>query len=143
MTSRDQVAGLAATAVVATALVLGFVTLGGPGTQRLVQTDNRRIQDISLIASAVGRKWATSNHALPASLSEISGVGSASRDPLTGALYEYRPGGTSDYQLCASFARDYRQEGRQEGRISSWAHPAGHYCFQLDASRPLEPFYRY
>src|SRR5579864_4357319 len=116
--NRDRFAGLAATAAVLAAVVVGFVSLGSPGTQRLVQMDNRRIQNISGIASTINRKWITS-HQLPPSLDEI---GPQNRDPLTNAPYEYRSGQESHYQLCATFARDYHPPQR---RAPFWDHPAG------------------
>ncbi len=51
----------------------------------------------------------------------------------------YHPSDTSQYQLCANFAREFRPAGRS----TFWTHPAGRYCFQLDASRFSEPFYPY
>lgn len=139
MSNRDKFAGLAATAGVVTVLVVGFVNLGGPRTQRLVQADSQRIQNLSTLAIEVKTKWANSNHVLPATLDEVAGSNQIRYDPMSGAPYEYRPGGASDYQLCATFAREFRPVGG----ITFWAHPAGHYCFQLDAFRQVEPFYRY
>ena len=136
---RDKFAGLAATVGVVTALIVGFVNLGGPRTQRLIQADNQRIQNLSTLALEIKTKWATSNHVLPATLDDVASSNQIRYDPVGGAPYEYHPGDASQYQLCANFARDYRPPGRS----IFWAHPAGHYCFQLDASRQTEPFYRY
>ena len=70
--SRDKLAGLAATVGVVTVLIVGFVNLGGPRTQRLIQADNQRIQNRSTLALEIKTKWATSNHVLPATLDDVA-----------------------------------------------------------------------
>jgi hypothetical protein len=137
--SRDKFAGLAATVGVVTVLIVGFVNLGGPRTQRLIQADNQRIRNLSTLAVEIKTNWAGSNHLLPSALDEVASSNQIRYDPVSGAPYEYHPSDTSQYQLCANFAREFRPAGRS----TFWAHPAGRYCFQLDASRFSEPFYPY
>jgi hypothetical protein len=54
------------------------------------------------------------------------------KDPVTGALYEYAPQIGSRYQLCAVFVVDSRELQWPEV-APSWGHPRGRYCFSLDA----------
>jgi hypothetical protein len=137
--SRDAWAAVAATAAVAVVLVLGFLELGGPGTQRLVQADAKRVNALRALSWAANNRWNLSKHVLPPSLDAIAR--SNSKDPVTGAPYEYHVIGDSQYELCATFARANR-EGAAQGN-AAWDHPQGHYCFQLDAARPVQPGYPY
>jgi hypothetical protein len=130
-------AALAIGAVVA-GVALGFINLGGPSVQRLVQADNKRLSALSILASKVNMTWATSGHTLPAA---IPG-GEMYTDPVTHQPYEYRPMAGTKYELCANFARDDRK--RATGTTEDfWRHPEGHYCFALDASQPPTFFQSY
>jgi hypothetical protein len=135
--NRDRVFGWAATVAVAAGIALGLWQLGSPGSQREISLDQRRSRDLGRIASAIDR-WYGREKKLPADLNSLRlfDPGLSVRDPLTSDAYEYRPGGNSIYQLCASFA--LASSGDDEDRLPAHrfnAHAAGRQCFDLDAAR--------
>ncbi len=119
------------TGAVVAGVVLGFINLGGPSVQRLVQADVKRITSLEALAARVNASWATSGHTLPA---EIKG-GEMYTDPVTHQPYEYRPLTGMNYELCADFARA-SQKAATGPPEDFWRHPQGHHCFALDASQP-------
>jgi hypothetical protein len=130
---RDGGAAGGASLAIATAVVLGFLSLGGPSDQRLVQADNKRVQNLVTLAYQVNGKWNSSNHVLP---SNVQGLAAYSvRDPLTHQPYEYNTRSTNEYELCATFDRDNRKDA-PAAQNTFWNHPKGHFCFVLDPSQP-------
>jgi hypothetical protein len=137
---RDILAGSVALLVIMVVLVLGFLRLGSPWSQREITADLRRALDLGGILQAISLRHASG---LPARLEELGQWSSQSlKDPLTGAPYEYHPKAGTAYELCATFSRenwpssewDYRDGGPPLGPFRK--HPAGRYCYQLDASWP-------
>lgn len=133
--SRNRWFAIAALAAVLLGLGLGFSRLGSPATQRVAAADHRRLFDLSSFALAIHANWTSSHNdrgfALPKTLQEVRKSGSAASyiDPVSGYMYEYIPGNGTRYQLCATFSAAGSEPG--------WKHPAGHYCFALDAA--LQP----
>lgn len=128
----------ASTAVVAIMIAIGFWNNGGPSRQRMQRADDRRLEDLYTIGMQIQNYWRSpsNGHKLPTHLGELSGIAVA--DPISRQQYEYHPGQGSDYQLCATFALaggDNSSGDRTTGTI--WSHPAGRYCFPLDASRDV------
>lgn len=134
---KDIWAAAGATLVVATVVVLGFLTLGSPGKQRLISADNRRLTDIAQLAFRVNQRWDTTNHHFPATLDEVSP--SAPKDPITAAPYKYHVISPNQYELCATFA--YAIPHDEQTQFPMWAHPAGPYCFKIDPSQSWQAFY--
>jgi hypothetical protein len=64
--NRNTGAVIAATIVVAVAVILGFYVLGGPATQRLVQSDLRTVRALAELARQINQKWASSGKIFPA-----------------------------------------------------------------------------
>jgi hypothetical protein len=126
---RNSLWALLATGAVVAGLVLGFINLGGPAVQRLVQADNKRVSALSAMASRVNVAWAASGHTFP---TELTG-GETYADPVTHQPYECWPMAGTKYELCANFARESRQAGTGTAE-DFWRHPKGHHCFTLDAS---------
>jgi len=133
--TRDAWLALVAAVVVVIVVVLGFVQLGAPSTQRMIQGDQKRINALRALAWQASSRWKESNHVLPSSLDAFAR--SNIKDPATGAPYEYHVIGGSQYELCATFAR--ADKAISGAGNPEWDHPQGHYCFQLDASRPTQP----
>jgi hypothetical protein len=130
---RDISAALGASLAVVIAVVLGFVSLGGPSNQRLVQADNKRVQNLVSLAYQVNNKWGSSNHSVPTT---IDGPQANSlNDPITHQPYQYRAKSGNEYELCATFDRDNRKDNTSD-QNPFWNHPRGHFCFSLDASQP-------
>lgn len=126
---RDRLMAGVSAAVVALMIVLGFWQLGSPGTQRQFRADTQRVQQLYQLSTEVRNYWSAHTSQLPPSIDQLPGSGFA--DPITRAPYEYHPRQGSEYDLCAVFARSSEH---REITTDPWIHPAGHYCFRLDAS---------
>jgi len=144
--NRDTWAAIAATIAVVVVIILGFRVLGGPGRQRLVQSDHRTVRAIAELAQQIKQSWDSSSNrdtlgkVLPANLDKFPA--SAKQDPLTHKPFTYRPKSNSEYELCATFALDSR-EAQDQNPDEHWAHPKGDYCLHLDAAQPVPqaPYY--
>lgn len=136
--SRDTwMAGLS-TLGVAVMVVVGFTYIGGPGKQRLLRADGRRVQDLYQLSQSVDTFWRTHENELPNSLADLTPPAAA--DPLTRAPYTYTLLTSTSYNLCASFS--LASPPRSES--SPWRHPEGSHCFTFDtAHMPQPPYYPY
>lgn len=130
---RDVSAASSASLVIVIAVVFGFLNLGGPSNQRLVQADSKRVQNLVALAFQVNNKWTSSNHILPSSMD--SPQANSLNDPLTHQPYEYHAESENEYELCATFDRDNRKDTPAD-QNTFWNHPKGHFCFTLDPSQP-------
>jgi hypothetical protein len=133
--SRNRWAAIFASLAVLTMTGLGFLQLGPPHEQRQLRTDNQRVQQLYQLSNFIEDRWKSGNSKLPANLSQAPGYPSRYQDPITHASYEYISGEASHYQLCAAFDRpsEVNPNSQQPDR---WQHPAGRFCFQLDATQP-------
>ncbi len=138
--NRDTWAAIAATIAVVVVIILGFRVLGGPGRQRLVQSDHRTVRALAELAQQIKQSWDSSGKVLPANLDKFPA--SVKQDPLTHKSFTYRPKSNGEYELCATFALDSR-EAQDQNPDEHWAHPKGDYCFPLDAAKPVPqaPYY--
>lgn len=134
-TSRDSWMAALSSVVVAMMVILGFWNIGAPRTQRLLRADRKRVQDLYALSAAINTRWNSEKKKLPSRLDELSGVAVA--DPVTHAPYEYALTGTSEYDLCATFSLDSKQNDTRVSK-TKWAHPPGHFCFKLDATQTPE-----
>ena len=130
-TGRDRdrwMAGISAV-VVAGLVISGFAVIGSPKTQRTLRADQRRTQDLYQIASQVNASWNSNGSVLPQHIDELRDVPLS--DPVTRSTYEYRVVEADRYELCATFSLP----SQDAPNVRTWSHPAGHYCFSLDAHR--------
>lgn len=99
--NRHWVFASAAALAVVAAIALGLWSLGGPGRQREIGSDERRAQDLQNIANAINGFYATEKK-LPQDLEAIRRyyTGWSVRDPITGTPYEYRSTGETQYELA-------------------------------------------
>ena len=133
-TSRAQVTGTIVAVVVTAAIGVGIYLLGSPAEERERRLDERRVEDLSGIASAVDLYW-TRETRFPSSLEALrteTGTGVAIVDPATGAAYEFRPLDGAQYELCAVFEGESRDSDRFID-AGFWSHRAGRQCFQRSA----------
>lgn len=152
-------------ALVIFAIVYGFIVMGGPGSQRNLRLDQRRIEDLQNIQYQVINYW-QQKEKLPATLDEL-------KNPLTGSIipidpefekgmaYEYKKIEDKKFELCATFAAplpkgwvDYSKGGYGGGVMpardiavssmpmpypggtnDSWDHQEGRTCFD----RTIDP----
>lgn len=129
----------AITLILATGLYLG----GSPNSQRQYRLDSDRVNDIMEINQVV-IQYLQSKKNLPNSIQEIEDIiTSLPADPETNKQYEYRKITDNRFELCTVFnlASPDQAESKQYGYsprnyyrddISSWRHPAGHYCYTFD-----------
>jgi hypothetical protein len=138
--SRDARAAIVAAIAIVVAIVLGFRVLGGPGTQRLVRSDERTVRSLAELAQKIQQKWRTSNSELPPTLDSFSEK--EKQNPLTHKPFVYRPKSNTAFELCASFATDNRHQEPGEAE-QAWRHGKGDFCFPLDATQsiPQAPYY--
>ncbi len=125
-----------ATIVIVAACVAAFIVMDPPGVQRQRKLDERRIENLIRIESAIDAH-AEAKDALPKDLEDA--IGSAPwidmpRDPETGAAYGYERIDATRYRLCAEFAlRSRGGSGQSQG--VPWEHPAGRHCFERERRR--------
>jgi hypothetical protein len=138
--SRDARAAFFAAIAIVVVIVLGFRVLGGPGTQRLIRSDERTVRSLSELAQKIQQKWRASDSQLPQTLDSFSEK--EKQDPLTHKPFVYRPKSNSAYELCATFATDNRHQEPGEAE-DAWRHRKGDFCFPLDATQsiPQAPYY--
>ena len=148
--SAKWLAGVVSIVVLA-AVVVAFVTVGGPYRQRQLRFDQQRVTDLQNIQSQIVRFWQQKNQ-LPANLTDltdsISGF-KAPMDPETKVSYEYIVQTDLNFQLCANFKLPSNSNTSLQPAIYpyyNWDHSAGHVCFdrnidpQLYRIPPVVPF---
>ena len=139
--------GGTATAIALLTCVWGVVIVGSPGAARNLKLDDRRVQDLTRIESAIERFCLGPPEVrkegppqalvkpLPATLGDLARAAVANRpsiaDPSTGAAYEYQITGASSFELCATFSG-----ARDDDDAPVWNHPAGRHCFKFDVLAP-------
>jgi hypothetical protein len=133
--NRDSLAALLATAAVLLVVFLGFWKIHGPSTQRLVRTDEKRVQNLSQLANQINNQYQR-NKELPAALSDHQK--SQFADPLSSQPPQYSPKPPNRYQVCATFATD-SPKAERSGDFVFWAHSSGLRCFEFDASEQVPP----
>jgi len=148
----NKMFAVSVTLVVIVVACVGAYLAGSPSTVRLVNLDNRRVGDLQSIMNGM-ETFYQSRHVLPVSLSELTKSQevylAGSKDPETGAAYEYRPTDVLKYELCATFGAS-SDAATQQGSVQNygysypygnefWKHPAGRYCFALEVHPIVNP----
>jgi hypothetical protein len=135
--------GIAASIVVISAIVWGFVLAGSPATRRLERFDLQRLQDLQTIAReiqsmveyAYPERKRELKEPLPRTLDEAvrraRGAKLNPRDPETGEPYRYTVENETTYELCARFTRKRESDFRV-----FWNHPSGEHCFTINVLDP-------
>lgn len=131
---RDRWITVLSSAVVGLMLILGFLQLGPPRAQRALRADAQCVHQLYQLGMQIQNYWRSHASQLPAAIDSLPGP---HVDPVMHTHYEYLPGQGSQYELCATFARDSQSDGITSDP-DPWSHPAGRHCFPLDASAPLQ-----
>jgi hypothetical protein len=145
----------AAIAVILASIIIGFMVVGSPRTQREKRYDNERINDLQGIQWQIVSYWQR-KEALPATLSDLEDSISGYKvpvDPNTGAPYVYKITGQSAraFELCATFDRGTPSSMNSvqhpptypKGPMGeSWEHTQGVQCFERDIDPQLYPVNR-
>ncbi|MEY4602246.1 MAG: hypothetical protein RL292_187 [Candidatus Parcubacteria bacterium] len=140
LTSRCKKTALSlATLLVVVAIIIGFVVIGSPKTQRLMKSDQAKVSDLQNLASQV-RYFYDMSKTLPASFEELaqsnSYGGYSYVDAQTQVPYVYTIINPTTFELCAEFNLD--QSNKATGTIKTnpiqgdiWGvHTQGLYCFR-------------
>lgn len=128
--ARDAWMAAASAVIVAVMVISGFLNIGAPQTQRTLRADGKRVQDLYQLSTQINARWNANGHKLPGNLAELSNVPSA--DPVTRLPYEYRVKEGSQYELCATFSLESKNDTTSPP--SPWSHPGGSHCFPLNAA---------
>jgi hypothetical protein len=124
---------IAAAVAIVAAIAMAVWVIGGPGQQRQVRLDERRVADLVRIARQVEAHVERSGM-LPEDLGVLAaqpGLALQVADPVTGAPYLYARDGARRYRLCAVFATDTAAGPVAATRHGDeWSHGTGPHCFQ-------------
>ena len=140
--TRDTGAAIVAGAVICVVVGLGFWKTRGPGSQRLIRADEKRIQLIGQLANQISSYYVQHDKKLPASLTEEQKQ--AFKDPITGHPPEYASGTEAKFSVCTDFAA-VSPEDYKDSLYDFWRHPVGHKCFEFTAGGnvPQAPYFYY
>ena len=149
--SRERLfASVASTAVAAT-IVIGFVIIGSPSTERARRQDQRRVSDLQSLSYSIDNYYVTRG-SLPKDLAAL--YADSALTPVKGpdgmSSYRYEPGPDAAYRLCTRFER--RPDAMTEAKdryyapvptvpsiapglpeYRTWEHPTDSHCFDLTA----------
>jgi hypothetical protein len=140
--TRDTAAAVVALGAICIVLGLGFWKTRGPGSQRLIRADEKRINSIGQLARQIDYYYGQHGRQLPATVSEEQKL--ASKDPVTGRPLEYLAGAGSKFTLCTDFSAP-SPEDYKDIPYEFWKHPQGHKCFEFEAGGqvPEVPYFDY
>ena len=129
-------------------IIWGFSVLGSPATQRLYKYDEQKVNDLTNIDSQVINFYVPRG-TLPETLADLTNPSNyfvPPVDPQTQKPYEYKAGIFPTYTLCAEFNKPSNNNNQMMQPVSypykgtsSWAHPAGHYCFTETIDQSIGP----
>ena len=128
---------VAATIVVAGAVIAGLATMDSPARQRQQKLDAHRVEDLKGIQSAINTYWRVQG-ALPQDLSTLaSSFRVETADPDIGGPYSYEVESAEAYRLCAVFSVDSREQPSPTYYTGApnWAHGVGRSCFELKVAK--------
>lgn len=144
--SPGRVFTAAAVLLVGVLVVVGIGAIDTPGTARAKRLDNIRETALSAISKDIDRFWQETG-ALPRGLTELPRhVFQRVTDPETGLPFVYEIVDSRSYRLCATFARDTRQDPQRRRStvhfdkdrfplnqevVRDWSHPSGPHCFEI------------
>lgn len=166
--NNDTIYATVSTVLVLFAIVWGFMVMGGPGAQRNLRLDQRRIEDLQAIQYQVINFW-QQKEKLPTTLDDLKNPisnFSIPQDPefQKGLTYEYNKLDGKKFELCATFTlpipKGLIENGRSDygvmpvkdisvssmpypggGTNDSWDHQEGRTCFQREIDLELYPPY--
>ncbi len=114
-------------------VVIGFLIVGTPFSQRDIQLDTSRLTSFSAISTAITTYQEENNGTLPTDLSKlpINGGILSLNDPETNKPYDYKVISSQTYELCTTFSTDSSKTNTTP-TYSYYAvktdHPKGYAC---------------
>ena len=132
--SRDAFFGWSATVIVLVALGFGFFGIGSPSHNRDVDFDQRKVRNLKEVARNLSDYYSREK-TLPQTLAAaVPYDPTIAQDPQSGVPFEYVPAKNGAYSVCADFLTVDRAQLTDNAPF--WKHPAGHFCFHLNAAQP-------
>jgi len=143
LTSRSKKIWLSsAILIILISIVLGFVIIGSPKSQRLKRLDFEKINDIQQLQSSVVSFWQVNNK-LPQGLEEVRGQYGYfdMNQPDSSKPYEYSIVSPNSFEICAEFNFDSGDQNNYNRSImdvdikynyttpSDWSYKEGRSCF--------------
>jgi hypothetical protein len=146
--NQRKLFAISAAVLVLLAIVLGFVFMGSPATQRKIKADNQKISDLQQLESAIIYEYWQMKGSLPESLDELNSL--IRYIPLvdreTNEPYIYNKLSDLSFELCAEFnlssdqnSSTYPEMSYRVGKNGNWNHSAGEYCFERTIDPELYP----
>lgn len=135
-----RVMAIATAVVLVSSIIGGFFIVDSPILARAKAFDRQRVYDLQQVQQAI-MNYSRINGALPDTLEALHEAGLAvkrsTEDPKTGEPYEYKIFEDGNYEICADFATDNRDDSGVIPRRSPYGrlflHGAEHTCFQQSA----------
>jgi hypothetical protein len=113
------------------AIVMGLWFIGSPHEERQRQLDRIRVEDLRAISGAI-ESMARERGVLPATLDQLANSPNtyvrSTRDPVRGVEYEYVPGDSLRYELCATFDH---ADSLDDAGLRFWRHGPGRRCYEF------------
>lgn len=141
LTSRSKKVWLfSAVVIILLSIVLGFVVIGSPKSQRLKNYDLEKINDIQQLQSSVVSFWQINGN-LPQNLSEVAGQYGYFdlNQPDSKKPYEYSIVSPNSFEVCADFNFDSKNNNPYSRSVidtkynyttpSDWSYKEGRSCF--------------
>lgn len=144
--SFRKIFAIVALVFVAAAIVVGFMVIGSPRTQRLVKYDDVKLSNLRTIADEV-RYYYERNNKLPITLTEVAQANSYGGLVYTDTQFErpytYVVVDAKTFKVCAEFNRDSQNLNATKTypELETWStYKAGEFCFtQTVNPNPLYP----
>ncbi len=161
--TRARIIAIAASLFVIASVVLAFMVVGSPKTQRLMRIDNQKTSDLQQIQWQVINYWQQKGK-LPESLALLNDPISSfmlPEDPESnlGKMYTYKTTGKTSFEICADFNLPTPTTGTpitggakplggvaydtsypsMRGIDENWEHSAGVQCFDRTIDPELYP----
>jgi len=139
--------GITSAIVMLMSVATAFTLIDSPALAREKSFDRQREYDIQMLQYSV-RNFYERHARMPESLEELHEEGYVHKrtmeDPKTGDVYAYRIVNEKEFEICATFATDNREDDKGNFRAyrptgpygGSYRHGAEHTCFTQNASEP-------
>mgnify|MGYP001589054392 CR=1 FL=1 len=133
-------------------IITAFFMVGSPSTARLVNFDQRKIEDLNAIQSEIVNYW-QAKEKLPSTFSDLNNAISGFQVPVDpqskdkGYSYEYniKDATVLKFELCATFNKPVQQNSPKNiypigaGINQNWDHGTGRVCFERTIDKQLYP----
>ena len=136
--------GIASATVIVISVAAAFTLIDSPALAREKAFDRQREYNMASLQYSV-RNFYSRHARMPESLEELHEDGYVNRrvtqDPATGDVYAYRIVNEVEFELCATFATDNREDDDEFYRATgphggAFMHGDEHTCFTLQARDP-------